>query len=1435
MKKFLLSALCLISMMYAQAADYYWVGGGGNWSDINHWSTTSGGSVIHSIVPSAGDNVIFDANSGFGTTTATRTITLDANGFCNNMTWINVPNNPVFSRSAGSTYTVEVWGNLSLDPTVTFTSVMTFRGGTNNTFATNGTVLGNFGFDINKPGGRLQLVDSFICPSNSNNAANGIQLIAGTFDMAGKKLKARQINSLNNNERAIDMTGSSVELYYRWDFRGTNKTLDATGSVLSTGVYLFSDAGAYSTVSCNGVDYNNFGVSNTYFRHLTFTRAVNSSYAQINEGNTIDTLIYLGQGRMFNNNTVGHVEFNMLGRIMGANNTLGYANCMGNFSVEVTGTTTFDTLLLAANKIANLNGTININKYLRAEGLPCDAFTEINGDLTAPGIFFAAGATADIDNVLLTGVKAFGDITPIAVTGIDGENNEGFTITPPPSAGGTTLYWVGGAGDWNDRSHWSTTSGGTGGACIPFINDNIIFNDASGFSAGNNIVTTSGNSYCHDLTWNITSQAVVFNEASSVRLNIYGSVVLSPQVTMNAELCFAGADPASTITFNGSTLGTLAILIMKTDAGALTFTDDWTNTAGTINLTDGILNMNNRTLSFYGFTSNATYPTKTLNIQNTLITVASRWEFTGVYKYMDATGSHITSTHVFISNGLEYPSVELTYGGGNPLFSITSTTFGRLLFSSDLPTSPARIGTNNTIRRLEFSGAGTIAGGGNIIDSLLLASSRNYTFAGTNTINDYLLATAPVCTALTEMRGSPTATLNFASDADIDLNNVYMQNMIATGVSPIAFTGADAGGNTGWDISSAAGSSRYWIGGAGDWNDNAHWSTTSGGTGGACIPTVFDDVYFNAASGFATGNNTVTIANGNAYARNIDWTGAPASPIWSKGAAWTIEAWGENIILPSAGTFNVSPLTLKGGNATTLTGNVSGNFDVLIDKQDGSLAFANNYSNTLSDFQINTGTLNAAGRTLSVSSIDNQILTNVSSIDISDATITASTLWRYSGVATNHALNAANSTITTSVFVANGLTYDRVNVTGIATTSAQFSNATINRLHFTTANSSSQIGINGINNTIGTLDYRGSGGIYGTGNSIDTLIFFPGNIYTLTAGTNTTITGAWYGSGTPCRLTEIVSSNATANATITKTAGNVDFDYVRVRRITGTVSGTGTGPFVAREHSIDQGNNTGWDIAPYNGSSPIYGLGPDISIPASDFPYTLYTTGFFGSPSSSYVWNDNSTADTLVITGPGTYSVNVNFVDGCNVSGDIVVTEAIVMPVNLVSFTASALDCQTTLNWEVSDAVNFSHFVIERSIDGRQFEALGQVAYVNGEAKYAYSDLNPVYGDSYYRLRLTDRDGTHKYSNVLKVRSTCQAGLVRVYPTITSNTVTIELPAAYANARMQLLNVAGQQINVPVNGNGLVRRVNLQPLASGHYLLQVITGGEIKTFRIVRQ
>lgn len=63
---------------------------------------------------------------------------------------------------------------------------------------------------------------------------------------------------------------------------------------------------------------------------------------------------------------------------------------------------------------------------------------------------------------------------------------------------------------------------------------------------------------------------------------------------------------------------------------------------------------------------------------------------------------------------------------------------------------------------------------------------------------------------------------------------------------------------------------RYWVGGTDNWNATAgtKWSTTSGGAGGASVPTLSDNVFFDAASGAVTVTITAT-----ANCDNLNFTG----------------------------------------------------------------------------------------------------------------------------------------------------------------------------------------------------------------------------------------------------------------------------------------------------------------------------------------------------------------------------------------------------------------------------------------------------------------------------------------------------------------------------------------------------------------------------------
>jgi len=108
----------------------------------------------------------------------------------------------------------------------------------------------------------------------------------------------------------------------------------------------------------------------------------------------------------------------------------------------------------------------------------------------------------------------------------------------------------------------------------------------------------------------------------------------------------------------------------------------------------------------------------------------------------------------------------------------------------------------------------------------------------------------------------------------------------------------------------------YWVGGAGTWNSSTttNWASSSGGAGGAGVPTSADDVIFNSASN-ATGY-TVTIATG-AVCLNFTANGPAAGTVaFSVGAILSVHG---NL------TFAATGVSVSGGSAITFAGSTAGN------------------------------------------------------------------------------------------------------------------------------------------------------------------------------------------------------------------------------------------------------------------------------------------------------------------------------------------------------------------------------------------------------------------------------------------------------------------------------------------------------------------------------
>jgi hypothetical protein len=122
------------------------------------------------------------------------------------------------------------------------------------------------------------------------------------------------------------------------------------------------------------------------------------------------------------------------------------------------------------------------------------------------------------------------------------------------------------------------------------------------------------------------------------------------------------------------------------------------------------------------------------------------------------------------------------------------------------------------------------------------------------------------------------------------------------------------------------------------------------------------------------------------------------------------------------------------------------------------------------------------------------------------------------------------------------------------------------------------------------------------------------------------------------------------------------------------------------------------------------------------------------------------------------------------------------LPIELLTFEATLNNGIVHLNWATATELNNDYFTIERSLDGKVFEALGEIkgaGTINTPKNYEFIDKNPYEGVSYYRLIQTDLDGIMHYSTIISIRYDPTSLLkVNVYPNPTSHdNINIEIKA----------------------------------------------------------
>ncbi len=203
------------------------------------------------------------------------------------------------------------------------------------------------------------------------------------------------------------------------------------------------------------------------------------------------------------------------------------------------------------------------------------------------------------------------------------------------------------------------------------------------------------------------------------------------------------------------------------------------------------------------------------------------------------------------------------------------------------------------------------------------------------------------------------------------------------------------------------------------------------------------------------------------------------------------------------------------------------------------------------------------------------------------------------------------------------------------------------------------------------------------------------------------------------------------------------------------------------------------------------------------------TSGNINPADADIVWN--STASRW----------EVSF-DVTGFSGFFVKTNSSILPLQLISFTATKTGSCTQLDWETANEFAVREIQVERSFN-HSFTPVYTIKAKNSSVnRYQWKDCDMNYSVVFYRLKMIDENGTFKYSPVVSVRQSPSLAAFAPNPAHTYTILSIK-QASLLNTTALLKNSLGQPIRViPIAG--YQTRIDIQNLKKAVYYIVFANG-----------
>ena len=275
--------------------------------------------------------------------------------------------------------------------------------------------------------------------------------------------------------------------------------------------------------------------------------------------------------------------------------------------------------------------------------------------------------------------------------------------------------------------------------------------------------------------------------------------------------------------------------------------------------------------------------------------------------------------------------------------------------------------------------------------------------------------------------------------------------------------------------------------------------------------------------------------------------------------------------------------------------------------------------------------------------------------------------------------------------------------------------------------------------------------------------------------------------------------------------------------------------------SADNRRTAGWvhnkkynwvDAAPGN-AAPAIITGATLSVPG--MANGTYEIKWFECVNGTVL------STTSVVAAGGVLSMPIP-----DVAWDLAFTanEVTTLPVRLSAFSGVYQKQLNRLFMTIVEAKHVKDIWIERSRDGRNFEGIGKLVVQNAifNGTHQYVDESRMPGKNYYRLSISDYDGSRQLSKIVMLEAGANQHSIKVYPNPAKNQFTIKGLLGIPDEKLQatVTDINGKRVwsqNIYAINRSVEQTIYLENFPVGFYFLGItsMAGENVLNEKIIKQ